>query len=62
MQVEHNGHLIVADGTYGYKEIKAVGKGSVHMSLRGKYTSFEMAKKAIDTYVNKKGDKGGKID
>lgn len=60
---EYKGHLIVGDKTYGYKEIKPVGKGSVHMSLRGRYTTASMAQRAIDNYLNTgKVAKGGKTD
>lgn len=60
---EYKDHLIVGDGTFGYQEIKPVGKGSVHLSLRGKYTSVNTAKRAIDHYVNNvKVSKGGKAD
>lgn len=61
--IEYKEYMIVGDGTFGYKEIKPVGKGSVHLSLRGKYTNSQQAMKAIDFYVsNSKGDKGGKTD
>lgn len=60
---EYKDHLIVPDGQYGYKEIKPVGKGSVHLSLRGKYTTEREAARAIDFYVDSiKVAKGGKTD
>lgn len=59
---EYKDYLIVPDGTYGYKEIKPVGKGSVHLSLRGKYTTEAVAKRAIDFHVESKVVKGGKAD
>lgn len=63
MQEEYNGYLIVSDGTYGMKEIKPIGKGSVHLQLRGKYTSSTLAKAAIDLYSKgTKGVKGDKAD
>jgi hypothetical protein len=55
-------YRIVGDGTYGYKEIKPVAKGSVHQSLRGKYTTAVKAQKDIDTYLESKVVKGGKED
>jgi len=61
--VEYKDHRIVGDNTYGYKEIKPAGKGSVHLSLRGKYTTTQMAQRAIDSYVEKvKVTKGVKTD
>lgn len=58
IQTEYKGYLIAGDGTYGMKEIKPVGKGSVPMPLRGSYTSAYMAHKAIDTHLREKQDKG----
>jgi hypothetical protein len=61
--LEYRGYLIVGDGTYGYKEIKPAGKGSVHLSLRGAYTTAVFAKKAIDMYEDSlKVTKGAKTD
>ena len=55
--------MIVGDGTYGYKEIKPVGKGSVHLTLRGKFTTEAVARRAIDTYLDQiKVNKGAKTD
>lgn len=60
---EYRDHLIAGDNTYGYKEIRPVGKGSVHLSLRGKYTTESAARKAIDFYVDQvKVTKGAKAD
>jgi hypothetical protein len=60
---EYRGYLIVGDGTFGYKQIKPVGKGSVHLSLRGDYTTAAFARKAIDYYEDvEKVTKGGKTD
>lgn len=58
MSQEYKGYIIVGDGTYGMKEIKPVGKGSVHMSLRGKYTSSVTAMKDIDRYIGENAPKG----
>lgn len=49
--MEYEGFKIVGDGTFGYKDIKAIGRGSVPMELRGKYTTAVFAKEAIDTYL-----------
>lgn len=63
MTEEYREHLIVGDKTYGYKEVKPVGKGSVHLSLRGKYTTSVQAKRAIDNYLDTiKVVKGAKTD
>lgn len=52
--MEYNGYSIEHDGTFGYKEIKPIGKGSVPKELRGKYTTAVTAKQAIDAYVREK--------
>ena len=61
MTEQYREHLIVGDKTFGYKEVKPVGKGSVHLSLRGKYTTAVQARQAIDSYLDTikvvKGDK-----
>lgn len=54
METEYKGYKIVADKSYGFKEIKASGRGSVHLSLRGKYTTLAVARQAIDTYLDSK--------
>ena len=60
---EYKGHLIVGDGTFGHKLIKPVGKGSVHASLRGSYTTASTAQRAIDYYIaNVKENKVGKAE
>lgn len=54
--MEYNGFLIEGDGTFGYKQIKPVGRGSVPKQLRGKYTTALFAQSAIDAYlITKKG-------
>lgn len=63
MTEEYRDHLIVGDKTFGYKEIKPAGKGSVHLTLRGKYTTSTHARRAIDTYLDTiKVVKGGQTD
>lgn len=52
--MEYRGYKIDGDGTYGYKEIKPVGRGSVPMPLRGAWTSAKDAQRAIDNEMNKK--------
>lgn len=60
--VEYNGYRIVGDGTYGYKEIKQTGRGSIHLSLRGKFTTEKVARQAIDQHLNSKVNKDDKAD
>lgn len=59
---EYKGFLIYHDGTYGHKHIKPVGKGSVHLSLRGSYTSAAQAHRAIDLYLSLKESANGKTE
>lgn len=61
-EVEYNGYKIVNDGTYGYKEIKPIGRGSIHLSLRGKFTTERVARQAIDNYLTSKVNKDDKAD
>lgn len=58
MSQEYKGYLIVGDGTYGMKEIKPTGKGSVHLALRGKYTNAGSAMKSIDQFLSENPPKG----
>jgi len=55
MSEEYEGYKIEADGTYSMKVIKAIGKGSVHLDLRGLYSSVGEARLAIDSFINRKG-------
>ena len=59
---EYNGYKIVGDGTYGYKEIKQLGRGAIHLSLRGKYTTEKVARQAIDQHLASKVDKDDKAN
>lgn len=61
-QIEYRGYAIENDGTYGQKSIKPVGKGSVHLSLRGSYTNTTYAQRAIDLYLSQKVEPNGKTD
>lgn len=56
--IEYKGYSIVGDGTFGNKEIKTIGKGSLPLQLRGAFTNAVFAQKAIDTYLNEKASKG----
>lgn len=59
MTEEYKGYLIVvATGKGGLREIKAKGKGSVIIALRGLYTSLKAAKADIDKYGKTRGEKG----
>lgn len=52
MSEEYKGYLIAtAPNKGGMREIKAKGKGSVVLVLRGLYTSLSQAKAAIDKYL-----------
>ena len=51
---EYKGFNIVGDGTFGYKEIKVKGKGSVAKELRGSYTNGAFAKRGIDAFLHTK--------
>lgn len=56
--IEYKGYNIVGDGTFGYSEIKAIGKGSVHLGLRSeKFTNTRQAKLAIDSFLAKQPKK-----
>lgn len=59
--MDYNGFLLESDGSFGYIKIKPTGKGSVPKELRGLYTGYEVAKKAVDAHLNKaKGEKSGR--
>ena len=59
---EYKGYFIEGDGVYGYSYIKPVGKGSVHLSLRGAYTTKLAAQRAIDYHLATKAEKGGESE
>lgn len=61
-QTEYRGYAIEGDGTYGQKVIKPIGKGSVHLNLRGSYTTVAFAKRAIDVFLTQKDVPNGKAD
>lgn len=52
--MEYRGFKIVGDGTYGYKEIKPVGRGSIPTQLRGIWTTVREAQRAIDLNQDRK--------
>lgn len=53
--VEYKGYGIINDVAGPLKRIKAIGRGSTHLSLRGYYTSLKEAQKAIDLFLVQKG-------
>ena len=58
MTEEYKGYLIVvATGKGGMREIKAKGKGSVVVALRGLYTSSREAQIAIDKHITMREEK-----
>lgn len=62
MSSEYNGYKIVSDGTYGYKEIKSLGRGALPLQLRGQFTSEKVARQAIDYHLALKVNKDDKTD
>lgn len=61
-EVEHNGYKIVGDGTYGFKEVRSIGRGALPNSLRGQFTTEKSARQAIDFHVASKVTKDDKAD
>jgi hypothetical protein len=57
--MEYEGYKIESDGSYGNKIIKKVGKGSVHRSLRGSFTTTVFAIRQIDAHLE--GIKNDKV-
>lgn len=53
--MEYKEYIIENDGTFGMKTIKAPGRGSVNLSLRGTYTSWREAMKAVDNFIANRG-------
>lgn len=62
MSLEYNGYKIVPDNTYGYKEIKSLGRGALPLTLRGQFTSEKVARQAIDYHLATKVNKDDKTD
>lgn len=54
---EYKGYSIENDGTFGMKEIRPIGKGSVPIVLRGSFTKTSLAQKAIDKYLEENPEK-----
>ena len=60
MKEEYRGYSIESVPPYLLKGIKAIGKGSVHLELRGAYTTSSEAKLAIDKFLTSKEKPNGK--
>lgn len=56
--MEYEGFSLEHDGTMGMVLIKAIGRGSVPKTLRGEYTSYSFAKKAVDQHLMEKKTNG----
>ena len=55
--MEYRGYQIVREPTYLMTEIKAIGRGSVHMSLRSYYQTYKDAMRAIDFFDQRNKEK-----
>lgn len=63
MEEIYKNYKIVSEGGFGMKVIKANGKGSIHLDLRGLYTNAGTAKRAIDVFLaGKKVTKDGEAE
>ena len=51
--MEYRNYKLEREPNYFMVEVKAIGRGSVHMSLRGYYQTFKDAMKAVDYYEGK---------
>ena len=47
---EYRGYKLTRDPDYFMVLVNAIGRGSVHKSLRGYYQTYRDAKEAIDVY------------
>lgn len=48
--MEYCGYKLEREPNYFMVEIKAIGRGSVHMALRGYFQTYKDAMKAIDQF------------
>lgn len=53
--MEYRGYKIEREPNYFMVEIKAIGRGSIHMALRGYFQTYRDAMKAIDDFIGKGG-------
>ena len=51
MEKEYRDFKIVPDGKFGNKVIRNMGSGRLADTLKGQYTSFSFAQKAIDRHL-----------
>jgi hypothetical protein len=58
---EYKGYIVEGDGTFGMKIIKPVGRGTVPNELRGAFSSFSFAQRAIDLIADKKEKHNGEV-
>lgn len=59
--MDYNGYKIAHDGSFGMYTIKPLSRGSTPKELKGRYTSYNDAKMAIDAYNrSKKGKSNAK--
>ena len=59
--MEYRGYNIVSDPDLPtMSRVEAIGRGSVHLSLRGFYTTAKSARDAIDSYETRKEEENGK--
>lgn len=56
--MEYQGYKIEREPNYFMVEIKPIGRGSVHLSLRGYFQTHRDAMKAIDDFIRKEGSDG----
>jgi hypothetical protein len=60
--MEYKGYKLEREPNYFMVEIKAIGRGSVHMSLRGYYQTYKDAMRAIDHFESKFDKRKGDSD
>lgn len=56
---EYRGYKLDKDPDYFMIVINAIGRGSVHKSLRGYYQTYKDAEQAINQYDKRKGEASG---
>lgn len=59
MEIEYKGYRLIHDN-YCMVRITQIGKGAIPLQLRGDFTNQNVAKTAIDSYLELKGVKDGK--
>jgi len=62
MAEEYRGYSVETQTPYNMKHIKPIGKGSVHLDLRGSYTNTKEAQLAIDKFLSLKEETDGKAN